>query len=216
VDGDTGGPVAHYHRWIQGGKTIQTFAGILIHSQPFEWCHISQILEMPHLLRGRDTHTREMRLYVTRDVRSSLEMWIPHTHARISRERYGIPEGNAMASPKLRICDTAGFVCVWVFQSWIECKNLRLYCNILENVSLHGKWHYDVNFPTNMKLLTSRRIPNKQKIFNKISTKYQTNKKFLTIRRKTNTRKNIVYSKRTLYKYLLYMKGLIGSDVLFA
>jgi hypothetical protein len=165
VDGDTGGPVAHYHRWIQGGKTIETFAGILIHSQPFE---------------------------------------------------YGIPEGNTVASPKLKICDTAGFVCVWVFQSWIECKNLRLYCNILENVSLHGKWHYDVNFPTNMKLLTIRRIPNKQKIFNKISTKYQTNKKFLTIRRKTNTRKNIVYSKRTLYKYLLYMKGLIGSDVLFA
>jgi len=48
-----------------------------------EWCHIFKILEMPrHLLR-------DMRSFTTEDVRSHLEMRIPHTHTRISRGRCG-------------------------------------------------------------------------------------------------------------------------------
>jgi hypothetical protein len=66
-----------------------------------ELCHISKILEMPHIPRETPHLLQGMPLSSTRDAPSLGEMHIPHTSCGISRRRYGVSHGRYCGISKI-------------------------------------------------------------------------------------------------------------------
>jgi hypothetical protein len=83
-------------------SNTRSFFGSSVTYLRFWRCHRVSWFRSRISFGRRHTHTREMRSFVIGDVRSSLEMHIPRTHTRISRQRYGISRGRRGGISKIR------------------------------------------------------------------------------------------------------------------